>query len=269
MTSALPKLPDHAEATIRAFLRAQAGLPGVAGFVVGLSGGIDSALSARLARDAVGPERVLAVLLPDRANPKALLEETIGYAHALGIASTVVPIEPLEAPFRELFPKLGDAAALGNIKARLRMTVLYALARERHRLVLGTGNKSEILLGYFTKHGDGGVDLLPLGDLYKSQVRELAERLGVPAAVRERPPSAGLWEGQTDEGELGMPYGEIDRVLFGLEQLRDEAEIARRTGVDPARVAELVRRVEENRHKRRLPPIPKVGLRTVGIDWKD
>jgi NAD+ synthase len=268
MTAALvPRLPAHALETIERFLGSEVG--GGPGVVVGLSGGIDSALCARLARDALGPEKVLGVLLPDDGPSQTLVAETVGYAHDLGIASTVIPIGPVVRSFRQIFPVVHDPVTAGNIAARTRMTILYTLARERSRRVMGTGNKSELLLGYFTKYGDGGIDLLPIGDLYKTEVWALAERLGLPEAVRTRVPTAGLWEGQTDEGEIGLPYREVDRILRGIEELRSPAEIAELTGQPLERVEGIVRRVGANRHKRRLPPIPKIGLRTIGIDWRD
>lgn len=239
------------------------------GVVVGLSGGIDSALVARLCVDALGPPSVTGVLLPDSAHPASLLDETLAYAKQLGVTVVVHPIEELERNFEALLALGEDREARGNVKARIRMTVLYAEARRREALVVGTGNKSEILTGYFTKFGDGGADLLPLGDLYKTEVRELASQLGLPAAIRQRAPTAGLWPGQTDEEELGMPYERLDRVLRGFEELREEGEIARLTGTDVAVVAAVARRIARNRHKRRLPPIPKLSLRTVGLDWKD
>jgi len=269
VTSLVPRLPPHAVETIAQFLRAHALGEGSDGVVVGLSGGIDSALVARLARDALGPEHVLGVLLPDLAFPAPLLEETKAYAKDLGIESRVVPIETVEAAYRALLPELADRVSLGNVKARIRMTVDYAIARERRRLVAGTGNKSELLLGYFTKYGDGGVDLLPLGDLYKTDVRALAADLGLPDAIRERPPTAGLWEGQTDEEELGISYGDLDQILYGIEQLRSEEEIARICGFPVERVRAINDRVLRFRHKRRLPPVPKVRLRTIGIDWRE
>lgn len=264
-----PRLPAHAAAAIDQFLRHHLDRSAPGGVVVGLSGGIDSALVARLARDALGAGRVFGLLLPDDRFPPSLLEETRAYARGLGIAERVVPITELERAVRSVLPEVSDRVAWGNAKARLRMLLLYAVARERRALVVGTGNKSELLLGYFTKYGDGGVDLLPLGDLYKTQVREFAEQLGLPEAIRARAPTAGLWEGQTDEGELGMPYSDLDRILFGLEQLYGPEEIARETGLAVAAVSAVSAQVDANRHKRRSPPIPKLGLRTIGIDWRD
>ena len=269
MTSLVPRLPPHAVATIAQFLRAHALGDGGDGVVLGLSGGIDSALVARLARDALGPEHVLGVLLPDAQFEASLRTETESYATELGVEWRTVAITPVENAYRAMLPELSDRVSLGNVKARIRITVLYTIARERHRLVVGTGNKSEILLGYFTKYGDGGADLLPIGDLYKTDVRALAAQLDLPAAVRERAPTAGLWEGQTDEGELGISYADVDQILLGLEQLRTEEEIATLTGFPVDRVRQVAERVARFRHKRRPPPIPKVRLRTIGIDWRD
>lgn len=265
----VPRVPAHAVDTLGQFLRAHALGNGTDGVVMGLSGGIDSALVARLARDSLGAEHVLGVLLPDAPFPDPLRKETEAYARGLGIESRTVPIEPIEHAYRTLLPELTERVSLGNVKARIRMIVLYAIARERHRLVVGTGNKSELLLGYFTKYGDGGVDLLPLGDLYKTDVRMIAEQLDLPRAVRERPPTAGLWEGQTDEEELGISYADVDQILYGLEQLRSVEEIATLTGFPLERVRDVANRVARFRHKRRPPPIPKVRLRTIGIDWRE
>jgi NAD+ synthase len=269
VTSLVPRLPAHAADTVAQFLRAHALENGSDGIVVGLSGGIDSALVARMARDALGKDRVVGVLLPDLQFGESLRAETEAYAKELGIESRTVPIEPVEHAYRGMLPELSDRVSLGNVKARIRMTVLYAIARERHRLVAGTGNKSELLLGYFTKYGDGGADLLPIGDLYKTDVRSLAAQLALPAAVQARPPTAGLWEGQTDEDELGISYADVDQILLGLEQLRSEEEIAGLTGFPLERVRHVADRVRRFRHKRRPPPIPKVRLRTIGIDWRE
>lgn len=267
--SLVPRLPSHALSTLQRFLRAHVADSGAKGAVVGLSGGIDSALVLRLAADALGASRVRALSLPDDRTPAALREEVRAYARDLGAAFEEVPIAPLEEAFARTLPGLEDRVARGNLKARLRMIVLYHAARRESALVLGTGNKSELLLGYFTKYGDGGVDLLPIGDLYKTGVRELAAALELPAPVRERAPTAGLWEGQTDEGELGLPYERIDRILYAAERLIPEAEIPGATGEPRAAVASVLGRLRASRHKRRTPPIPKVSFRTVGLDWRE
>ncbi len=269
MTGGVARVPHGAARTIASFLRAHALALGLDGIVVGLSGGIDSALTARLARDALGADHVLGVLLPGERSEEALERETEEFARGLGIQTRTVRIGPVTAAFRSVLPEIDDRVTLGNTSARVRMTVLYAIARETHRLVAGTSNKSELLLGYFTKYGDGGSDLMPIGDLYKTDVFALASELGLPRPILERPPSAGFWEGQTDEGELGVSYAEADRVLRALEELRPEREIAALTGVAPETVRSIVARVAANRHKRRLAPVAKLGLRTVGVDWRE
>lgn len=268
-TPLLPRLPRHAQVTIHRFLRAHCHEAHAHGVLLGLSGGIDSAVTARLCVDALGAKAVSAVLLPDRGYPSELLGETRSFAHDLGIESETIPIDGPEDAFRAVLGESTDLAGIGNVKARIRMALLYARARERGALVVGTGNKSEILLGYFTKWGDGGVDLLPLGDLYKTEVRELAALLSIPEPILLRAPTAGLWPGQTDEEELGHPYELLDRVLRGLEELRGEEEIAGLLGVPIESVHEISERVARYRHKRRTPPIPKLSLRTIGIDWRD
>lgn len=267
--SLVPRLAPHSEGTIHQFLRAHLAEARAAGYLVGLSGGIDSALCARLVRDAVGADRTHTLLLPDADYPPPLRAEVEGYARELGATFHEIRIDPPLQGFRAVVPDVTDRVSWGNVKARVRMTIDYLWAREHHLLVVGTGNKSELLMGYFTKWGDGGVDLLPLGDLYKTQLRELAARLELPRSVQERPPTAGLWEGQTDEEELGITYAELDQILFGLEQLRTPDEIAAATGFPVSRVREVEATVDRTRHKRRLPPIPKLGLRTVGLDWRE
>lgn len=269
MSELTPRLPAYASEAIVRFLRSHLNGPPERRAAVGLSGGIDSALVARLCVMAVGASRVVGVLLPDSGYPADLAAETQGYAGSLGIEVRVVPLGPLVAAARAALPEASDRTSLGNLVARLRMSALYSVARSRDALVVGTGNKSELLLGYFTKYGDGGVDLAPIGDLYKTEVRALAAELGLPEAIRARAPTAGLWEGQTDEGELGLPYESLDQILRGIEELRRPGEIAERAGLPRAAVDEVTERVAWNRHKRRPVPVPKLGLRTVGLDWND
>ncbi len=231
---------------IPAWLRAYAQEAGMEGYVVGLSGGIDSTLAAALAVRAVGVEGVLGVLLPCHSQP-----EDAGFARMaadwLGIERLTVP---LDAAFDAMLAALppGTTMADANVKPRLRMTALYHVAQSRRRLVLGTGNKSELMIGYFTKYGDGGVDLEPLGDLYKTEVRELARRLGLPQPIIERPPTAGLWPGQTDEDELGICYDELDAILMALEAGEEPQ-------APPEKVARVKALMARSEHKRRMPPL--------------
>lgn len=265
-----PRPPPYAIDTLQEFIRSHVEAARSKGVVIGLSGGIDSALVARLARDALGPERVIGLSLPDANASPELRKEVERYARDLGIGFRETPIAPVETAFRELMGEYRlDQLARGNLKARIRMILDYTEAHASSRLVLGTGNKSELLLGYFTKYGDGGVDLLPLGDLYKTSVFAISRELNLPAEILARPPTAGLWEGQTDEGELGFTYEFADHVLVGLERLLEPDEIAVKLGVPLEKVEAVVKRVVAGRHKRRSPPIPKISTRTLGVDWRD
>lgn len=227
------------------WLREQAQNAGLEGFAVGLSGGVDSAVSAALAVRAVGPEHVWAAWLPCHS-----LEEDAAYARmtadALGLRLVTVELGPAFDALLAALPP-GSDIARANIKPRLRMTALYYLAQSHHALVLGTGNKPEITVGYFTKYGDGGVDLEPLGELYKRDVRALARVLGIPEPVITRAPTAGLWAGQTDEGEMGITYALLDAILEAWE-----------AGVTPDAPEEAVAKVRRmfiaSAHKRAMPP---------------
>ena len=166
---------------------------------------------------------------------------------------------------------LGDSSptSIGNLKARARMMALYHHANENGLLVMGTSNKSETAVGYFTKYGDGGADFIPLGDLYKTEVRELAREIQVPDDLIEKPPTAGLWEGQTDEGELGIKYEELDRILLGIEMSLTDGEIVERTGMSIEAVGRVRSMVQASVHKRKRPLCPKMGIRTFGLDWRE
>jgi len=231
---------------IASWLRDYAARAGTKGYIVGLSGGIDSATTAALCRRAVG-ENVLGVLLPCHSQPGDAQMADLT-ARALDLETVTVDLGPA---FDTLLASLsGEVSGLAqaNIKPRLRMTALYALAQARGYLVAGTGNKSELMVGYYTKYGDGGVDLEPLGDLYKWQVRELARALGVPAPVIERPPSAGLWAGQTDEQEMGITYEELDGALAAIE-------VGRTDSVDRGLLDQVRGMMAASLHKRAMPPV--------------
>lgn len=215
--------------SIATWLRARVEEAGAERLVLGLSGGVDSAVVCALCCRAVSPGAVLGAIMPSHSAPldaeHARLVATTFGVEAVEIDLTPVTDALLAAlPWREEADEAGDVGqaervrlAMANVRPRLRMTTLYYLANRRNGLVVGTGNKTEARLGYFTKYGDGGVDLLPISDLYKHEVRALARELGVPEVIITKPPSAGLWPGQTDEGELGATYDELDAVLLAME----------------------------------------------------
>lgn len=215
---------------------------GVRGAVVGLSGGLDSSVTAALCKRVTD---ILGLIMPIHSDP--LDEECASLlAKEFDIQVRRVDLSPVyDALVRALPDPSGLPAA--NLKPRLRMATLYYFANKENRLVVGTGNKSEIMMGYFTKYGDGGVDILPLGGLLKRQVRELARELGIPSQIVARPPSAGLWAGQTDEGELGITYDQLDQVLTILES-------GGSVDFDGELVQRVKRHMEETKHKR--VPIP-------------
>jgi len=260
-------LPEHAVVTIHTFIQDHVRAAGGSGVVVGVSGGLDSAVVLKLAVDALGPDGVVALLMPEA--PEGVdLEDARTLCKDLGVRFEIIPIGPLVDALG-CSAGVDDPRVLGNIKARVRMCLLYAVANEEERIVLGTSNKSELLVGYFTKWGDGGSDYLPIGDLYKTQVRQLAREIGVPGRFIEKAPSAGLVPGQTDEGDLGMTYETLDRILRGIEMRMTPEEISEREGV-PIEDAIMVRgMVRDSIHKRRLPLVLKLGARTVGRDWRE
>jgi NAD+ synthase len=222
---------------------------GAEGVVLGLSGGVDSSLTAALAKKALG-DKVLGLLMPCHSDPTDL-EHARRVATKLGIETEYVDLGPV---FDRLMASLptGSDMAVANLKPRLRMTTLYYFANSRNYLVAGTGNKSELTAGYFTKYGDGGADLLPLGDLLKSQVRELARELGVPEEVIAKAPSAGLWAGQTDEEEMGITYDELDRTIATMEK-------GDKSGCDEATLERVKAIRAASEHKRQPIPICKIG----------
>lgn len=259
--------PEEWQAIIRMFLRDHLARSGMEGVVVGISGGVDSALTAALCVDALGKENVLGIRMPHaESDPEDVRLGKVVTEH-LGIESVTRDITPIVEGLETALGFKPDRYVHGNAKARARMMFLYAEAQGRDRLVCGTGNKSELLVGYFTKHGDGGVDLEPIGDLYKTQVWELGRHMGLPDEVLERPPTAGLHPAQTDEADLGMSYTDLDRILKGIELNASPPDIARRTGLPLEHVRRIDRLVRLSEHKRHAPLVPKIGARTVGIDW--
>ncbi len=229
---------------------------GVKGVVLGLSGGIDSSLVATLACEAIGPERVLGIMLPVDAEKDAQnVADARELAESLGMKHELFELRDAVSAYSSLSL---DRVALGNLTARLRMTTWYARANQENQLVLGTGNKSEIMVGYFTKYGDGGVDILPIGELYKTNVRNLSTHIGIPKEIVKKIPSAGLWPGQTDEGEMGLTYGELDSILFlHLEKGMKKDEIVK-WGITESKVSKVMKMIRQSEHKRKPLPRPKV-----------
>lgn len=274
----LPPLPVIDPATtadlIVAFIRAQLEQTGFTRLVVGLSGGVDSATVAFLAARAVGAESLLAVRMPYRTSSPASETDALRVVAALGCHSERVEITPMVDPLLAL---MGDTEAdgarddaslvrRGNVMARQRMIVLYDKSVEFDALVVGSSNKTEALLGYGTQYGDMAAALMPIGDLYKTQLRAVAEHLGVPPEIIAKPPSADLWPGQTDEGELGRTYEELDRTLFALVDRRWTVERSVAAGLDRDLVEWVAARVARMEYKRQTPPVAKISLRTPGID---
>jgi NAD+ synthase len=248
------------------FVREEITRTGLRRGVVGLSGGIDSALSCFLAAEALGPENVLAVCMPYKHSSQDSLRHAGLVIQAIGVQTLTVDITPMVEPLFEQFPKL-TARRKGNIMARERMIVLYDQSAEFEGLVVGTGNKTEIMLGYTTLYGDSACAINPLGDLYKTQVRQLARAMGIPEAIVSKPPTADLWAGQTDEGELGFTYAEADQLLYLLVDERYSPEECVQAGFKKALVERVVETVRRNQFKRVLPPIAKLSNRTVGYDF--
>lgn len=265
---------EFAERVLVAFLRDEIERTGVRRAVLGLSGGVDSALVVELAARALGPERVLAVAMPYRSSaPASLALARESAAHA-GVRLEEVDLSPAaDALFAAAAVPGAEAGAAarvrrGNVLARLRMVTLYDRSARDGALVLGTSNKTELLLGYGTQYGDMASALNPIGDLYKSQVYALSQRLGVPRAILDRPPSADLWEGQTDEQELGASYDALDALLHRMVDRRYSRARLIELGFDAAFLDAVAERVRRSHFKRRPPLIAKLANRTINLDWR-
>jgi len=236
--------------------------------VLGLSGGIDSSVASVLCKEALGKNNVLCLFMPDDATPNNDRKHQEIFLKKFDLQCKTIDIGAIVQQIKKAcFEKTGKMT-LSNIKARTRMTLLYSYANETNSLVCGTSNKSELLIGYFTKYGDGSSDFLPIADLYKTQIYQLARYLKIPKQLISKPPSAGLWPGQTDEKELGISYEKLDKILYGLEQRLDVDEIQQIANVTKTDVNRIKQMIKKSQHKRRTPLIPKIGLRTPGVDWR-
>jgi NAD+ synthase len=268
--------PTHDELSINAvlveeilvrFIRNEITRAGFERAVLGLSGGIDSSVVAYLAAQALGPDNVLVVTMPYKTSSQATREDSQAVIAALGVNSLDVPITPQIDAY---FAGLPDASRmrLANKCARERMTILYDQSAAFEGLVLGTSNKTELLLGYSTQFGDLASAINPVGDLYKTQLRQLAAHLNLPSQILKKDPSGDLWVGQTDEGELGFTYAEVDRLLVLLVDRRWQPAQLVRAGFDPEFIERVLRMIRRNQYKRRLPVIAKLTHRTVDRDFR-
>jgi len=264
--SSLEINPDLARKILTGFIRSETTRTGYPRAVVGLSGGVDSALACMLAAEALGAQNVLAVRMPYSSSSSDSLEHAGLVIEQTGVQGQTISISAavdallMEVPAQERIRR-------GNVMARTRMTVLYDQSAAFGGLVIGTGNKTEILLGYTTQFGDAACAINPLGDLYKTQLRQLAGFMGVPQVILDKPPSADLWVGQTDEGELGFTYEQVDRLLYLLVDRRRSREACVNAGFERRFVERVVELIRKNHFKRVMPPIAKLSNRTVGYDF--
>jgi NAD+ synthase len=267
---------DVARRVIAEFIRGQLRQAGFERAVLGLSGGVDSALVAYLVAEAIGAERLLAMMLPYRRSSPASRSDAEEVVRRLGCASELVDISPMVDGYFGSDGRPGAAGTdgleasplrRGNLAARMRMSVLYDRSVSWRGLVVGTGNKTESLIGYTTLFGDSACAFNPIGDLYKSQVRQLAAAMGVPEAIIRKAPSADLWPGQTDEDEAGFSYPELDRLLFWRVDRRRSVDEVTALGFDRALAERVDRMVAGAEFKRQVPPIAKLGSRTAGVDY--
>jgi len=259
------------ETRIKRFIKDYVEKCGAEGVVLGVSGGLDSCTTAALASLSLGGHKVLGITMPEEETHNATdIQHAKLLAKKFGFDLQIVDISStLKVCFQSLpIYDATDKISKGNVKARIRMVYLYYYANKLNRLVCGTSDKSETMMGYFTKWGDGAADISPIMDLYKTQVRQLALHVGVPAEIVAKPPSPGLWPSQLAEKELGIKYETLDLILFGLEHFMKSREIAEQLNLPLKLVEDVKRRWLATEHKRRLPLTTKLGYRTVGKDFR-
>jgi len=247
---------------IDSFIQGMIEISKTKGLIVGLSGGIDSAVCAALAVRAIGKEKVLGLIEPNAKLDPAYEDDARKHAKQLGIEVKKIAITDMVAAFisNADVAIAKNQLALGNVMARLRMVINYAYANHLKYLVLGTSNKSEIMVGYITKYGDGGVDFEPCGDLYKTQIRILAKHLNIPEEIITKAPSAGLWDGQTDEGELGITYDILDLILLAKDKGYSKEQIIEELQIEEALFDKVYKMIKNSEHKRKMPPILELNL---------
>lgn len=257
---------DLAREILTGFIKSEVTRVGMTHAIVGLSGGLDSALSCALAAEALGAENVLAVRMPYKASSRDSLDHAQLLIDQIGVQTKTIEITEMVEPLFKITPDISKMR-MGNIMARQRMIVLFDQSEAFKGLVIGTSNKTEILLGYSTHYGDSASAMNPIGDLYKTQIRQLSRAMNIPAPIIDKPPSADLWEGQTDENELGFTYGDVDKLLYLLIDQRYSPLEAIEAGFNEKFVTAVTTRIRRNQFKRMQPPIAKISNRTIGYDF--
>jgi len=257
---------DFVEKILTKFIRDELSKANYTKGILGLSGGLDSTVCAFLASKALKPKNVTALIMPYGITFNSDVSDATDVVKLLGIRSKTIDISPMVDAYYKKHPS-DNKILIGNKMARERMSILYDYSAREKALILGTSNKTELLLGYGTIHGDMACAVNPLGDLYKTQIRQLAEYLNVPKKIRRKAPTAGLWAGQTDEDELGMTYNEIDKLLIQLVDGRKSKENVLAMGFPRKIVEKILKLIKDSEFKRNLPPIAKLSHRTVGIDF--
>lgn len=263
----LPKLDTKTtKESIIKFIQDKVSEANAKGLVVGLSGGIDSTLTAYLATEAVGKENVFGIVMPSTTTPTEDKIHGTAIAKILDIDYKEMAIDSVLNEFLYVtqYKTENEQLAIGNLKARIRMSIIYYYANSKGYLVSGTGNKSEILIGYFTKHGDGACDIEPIGDLYKTDVFELAKYMGVPEEIINKPPRAGLWNNQTDEDEIGMTYENLDKILYQYnDKETSKDEIAKNLDISIDEIDMIINKVKRNAHKSKVPESPEKTVMVI------
>jgi NAD+ synthase len=254
------------EKVLTAFIKEELGKRGFKKAILGLSGGLDSSVCAALAARTLGPKNVIGLLLPYGKGFGPDFEDAVALARGLKIVTRAIDISPMVDAYFKKYPT-DERLLMGNKMARERMSVLYDWSAREKALILGTSNKTELLIGYGTIHGDLACAINPLGDLYKTQVRAMAAHLRLPEHIRTKAPTAGLWAGQTDEGEIGLTYDKLDRILELLVDKRESPDEVVARGFAKSRVAKIIRLIRRSEFKRQMPPIAKVSARTIGHDF--
>jgi NAD+ synthase len=268
MTFDLTLDPAETVIIIKDFIKTYVSNAGLRSVVLGLSGGIDSAVVAVLCKETLGKNHTHCLFLPDTATPESDRRDVQKLVDQCDLSCESKDITELVSFFLGQCVVEPNKLATANVKARIRMVLLFEYSNMTKSLVCGTSNKSELLSGYFTKYGDGGVDIMPFGDVYKTQVWQIAQFLDLPKEMISKPPTAGLLKGQTDEKELGLTYNVLDQILYGLERKLIFAQIVEKVGCSLSDVDRVECMRSSSQHKRHLALIPKIGLRTPGLDWR-